>query len=106
MMKEYIIRDKLLEARKQAIFVYENANILNTEAIRSGLKPLLDEIADIPAANVIENIRAEWIEGRVDGRVCVNCSNCGSIIPTDTQVDYLNLEDNKYCYWCGAIMGK
>ena len=51
-------------------------------------------------------VHAKWIEGRVDGRVCINCSNCGSIIPTDTQVDYLNLEDNKYCYWCGAIMGK
>lgn len=51
-MKEYIRRDKLLEARKQAIFVYENANILNIEGIRVALKPLLDVIVDIQAADV------------------------------------------------------
>lgn len=61
---------------------------------------------DVKVKDVREVIHAEWIEGRVDGRVCINCSNCGSIIPTDTQVDYLNLEDNRYCYWCGAIMDK
>lgn len=67
---------------------------------------IMEIIKEQPTVEAREVIHAEWIEGRVDGRVCINCSNCGSIIPTDTQVDYLNLEDNRYCYWCGAIMDK
>ena len=31
-------------------------------------------------------------------------SNCGSIIPTDTQVDFLTENDNRFCYWCGQKM--
>lgn len=47
---------------------------------------------------------AEWIDGLCDGKHRTICSNCGSVIATDTQVDYLTENDNKYCYWCGEKM--
>ena len=94
-MKEYIERDKLLEVRKQAIFVYENANILNTEAVRSGLKPLLDEIVDIPAANVKEVLYAKW---EYFGGITPQwrCSRCYS--------SYGMKYKTNYCPHCGAKM--
>lgn len=47
--KEYIEREQLMDVREQAIWVYENANIINAQTIREKLKPLLDKIVDLPA---------------------------------------------------------
>ena len=47
---------------------------------------------------------AKWVDGLCENRVVTICNNCGSIIPTDTQVDFLTESDNRYCYWCGAKM--
>lgn len=46
----------------------------------------------------------KWIDGLCDGKHRTICSNCGSIIPTDTQVDFLDENDNRFCYWCGQKM--
>ena len=68
-MKEYINREELMDARQKAILVYENANILNTKAIRDGLRPLLDKIVDASATkDLTEVVRcksckfSEWSE--------------------------------------------
>ena len=53
-MSDYIKRDVLLEARELAICAYENAGVFNADAIRNHLKPLLDAVADTPAADVAE----------------------------------------------------
>ena len=34
------------------------------------------------------------------------CSECGFPIATDSRYDYLDEEDQHYCYNCGAIMHK
>ena len=52
-MAECIEREALIEERRRAIWVYENANILNAQAIREGLKPLLDKIVDVPAVDPV-----------------------------------------------------
>ena len=59
MMAEYIDRKQLMKERERAIQVYEDANIFSVEAIRSGLKPLLDKIVDLPTADVVEVVRCE-----------------------------------------------
>lgn len=96
-MEEYIRRDKLLEARKHAIHVYENANILNTEGIRTALKPLLDAIVDIPATDVKEVIHAEW---EYFGGITPQwrCSHCHSTYGMEHKTNY--------CPKCGAKMDK
>lgn len=47
---------------------------------------------------------AKWVDGLCEGRHCKICDNCGSLIPTDTQVDFLTESDNRYCYCCGKKM--
>lgn len=42
-----------MKEREGAIWVYENANIINAKAIRDALKPLLDKIVDLPDVNVV-----------------------------------------------------
>ena len=59
MMADYIKRDALLEARELAICAYENAGVFNADAIRNHLKPLLDAVADTPAADVAEVVRCK-----------------------------------------------
>lgn len=93
-MKEYIERDKLLEVRKQAIFVYENANILKVEAIRGGLKPLLDAIVDVPTTDVREVVHAKWIKMHGNLSMFFKCSKCGAC----------NEFGTRYCPDCGAKM--
>lgn len=58
-MADYIRREDLMAARERAIRVYENANIFNAAAIREDLKPLLDAVVDVPAANVTEIIHCK-----------------------------------------------
>lgn len=58
-MKEYIDREELMDVREKAIWVYENANVLNVQTIRDNLKPLLDKVVDIPAADVVKVVRCE-----------------------------------------------
>lgn len=48
--------------------------------------------------------RGEWEWRNVDGRCVLACSKCGSIMPTDHALDYIDAADNHFCYWCGADM--
>lgn len=87
-MNEYINRQELMDARQKAIWVYENANILNAQAIRDNLKPLLDET----------DKHGRWyLADDGDGLVC---SECGE----DFCNIYLEVERFKYCPNCGAYM--
>lgn len=58
-MSDYIKRNELMEARDLAINAYENANILNADAIRKRIKPLLDAVVDVPSIDVIEVIHCK-----------------------------------------------
>ncbi len=32
------------------------------------------------------------------------CTNCGSIVPVENAVEAIPLEENRFCYYCGARM--
>ncbi len=88
-MADYIKRDALLEARELAICAYENAGVFNADAIRNRLKPLLDAVADTPAADVAEVVRCKDCIYRIDGR-------CFS------RTSFLNapaVEPDNFCSW-------
>lgn len=96
-MSEYIKRDALMTARREAIRVYENANIYNAWAIRAGLKPLLDAIVDVPAADVAPVVCGEWGNAYYDEEereIVRDCSVC----------DHPHRELSSYCPNCGATM--
>ena len=61
-------------------------------------------IEEAPPADVRPVVRGEWEWRNVDGRCVLACSKCGSIMPTDHALDYIDAEDNHFCYWCGADM--
>lgn len=99
-MCDYIERKELMSARKDAIWVYENANIINASTIREKLKPLLDKIVDAPSVG-IHNKHAKW-EFKCYTTIWYGggtppewvCSECGE--RTYNTYDY--------CPNCGAIM--
>ena len=99
-MSEYINREDLMDARQKAIWVYENANILNATAIRDNLKYLLDQIVDLPTVDVkhgywTEEKHSHWSEswGRVGSySYTYQCSECGN---------HFRLPHN-YCPDCGS----
>lgn len=98
-MKEYIERGKLFNTREMAISVYENANIFTVDAIRGGLKPLLDKIVDVPSADVKEVVHGKWIDAYpiLEPHPMFAygiCSECGAQTGTITN----------YCHNCGAKM--
>ena len=98
-MKEYIERGKLFNTREIAISVYENANIFNVDAIRDGLKPLLDKIVDVPSADVKEVVHGKWVDAYPILEphpmfVYGICSECGAKTGTISN----------YCHNCGAKM--
>lgn len=64
----------------------------------------IDNLLDIPAADMRPVAQGEWEWSNVDGRCVLACSKCGSIMPTDHALDYIDAEDNHFCYWCGADM--
>ena len=77
-----------MNAREKAIWVYENANILNAQAIRDNLKPLLDET----------DRRGRWyLADDGDGLVCGECGE-------DLCVMLNEVMRFKYCPNCGAYM--
>ena len=63
-MARYIDAEELKQERDMAKKAYENANIFTATAIREHIKPLLDKIVDLPAADVVEVVR------------CKDCKRC------------------------------
>lgn len=50
----------------------------------------------MPTVEAKEVVHAKWIDG------C--CSNCGAYVPTDSRMDFIDENDCKFCYSCGAYM--
>lgn len=63
----------------------------------------VDVIGDVPAADVRENIHAEWLHVQLplplsdSSKSCVQCSNC--LTHWDEDCEF------RYCPYCGAQMG-
>ena len=94
-----------MDARQKAIWVYENANILNARAIRDNLKPLLDQIVDLPAVDVVGPVKGKWITVYHDGKFkgC-KCSKCGKY-KKSYNIQVLR-KGYKFCHGCGARMSQ
>lgn len=41
----------------------------------------------------------------VDGQGGKLCECCGSPVPIRSAIDEIKLEDNRFCYFCGAVLG-
>lgn len=85
-MAEYVDRKQLMKERERAIQVYENANIFSVEAIRSGLKPLLDKIVDLHTADVVEVVRCK------DCLFCLESYRHEHYCSAMTNANYVNLD--------------
>lgn len=60
----------------------------------------MDDIDDIPSADVRENVRGEWMHDKDDALVSGYCSCCGwTTIYTETEIAYM-----QFCPSCGADM--
>ena len=101
MPDEYIKRADLIEARKRAIRAYENANVLNANAIRTALKPLLDAVVGAPAADVAPVVHEKWLLDRWPSWPHRECSRCKIMFPRTTEVADQYWQ---YCPNCGARM--
>ena len=77
----------------------------DSEWLQSSIHPLENlsvsailTIEEQPTVEAKEVVHAKWIDG------C--CSNCGAYVPTDSRIDFIDEEDCKFCYECGARMVK
>ena len=95
-MAEYIEREAVIEYLLRCADGYQY--------IETPTQSAVDAVRNIPAADVRPVVRGEWRLTVVDDHSVLACSECGSIIATDHAIDYLEKEDNKFCYWCGADM--
>lgn len=108
-MTDYIKRDALLEARELAICAYENAGVFNADAIRNRLKPLLDAVADTPAADVAPVAHGRWLEEKRQTLLPVEYDDAGEPILHDYVVyrcdrcGRICKQKEPYCH-CGAKM--
>lgn len=103
-MKEYIERDKICgtESLLMSDIVEENP------VAKYILEQVLFDIKETPAADVRENIHAEWkLCLKNNGKHECRCSNCNALEPKELQWgEPLFEKDNNYCYKCGAKMKK
>ena len=100
-MSDYISREAAIKKFEDAEYLYDP----EPGAKRYTVEDAKEILNDVPAAAVRPVKEGEWEWSNVDGRCVLACSKCGSIMPTDHALDYIDAEDNRFCYWCGARMG-
>ena len=97
-MSRYIDLDKTIEELKKreklCIPNEDNEVLISIDAFIDFLKN----------RNAVTIIHAHWTDSKADRKHCRVCSNCGSVLPSDTSIDALWEQDNRFCYFCGAIM--
>lgn len=97
-MKEYIERDKLFQkVLEEKRFVLQKEDMLNQEyVIQTVYGDFADFVNSIPAADVVERKRGEWIKvGESCGADILECSVCHTIHPQ---------YGDAFCRDCGADM--
>ena len=98
-MAEYINKQKVLELMRYAW----DENGWDTE-----YGWLRQHIADEPSADVLENVRGEWIIRKCAlGHEYTECSNCNTVFDIETHngtLEWIDLRGASFCPNCGADM--
>ena len=96
-MPEYIEKMKAVSAIKSYEFSHcpEYMQDWATKLKRAILQDIVDDVMEIPTADVAPVVHGDWIEDGYIGYPCV-CSICGT--PTDKEFR------TRYCPNCGARM--
>ena len=76
--------------------LYDTTTLQRTDEITKAFLDFRFLIMNAPTVEAKEVVHAKWIDG------C--CSNCGAYVPTDSRIDFIDEEDCKFCYECGADM--
>ena len=92
-MSDLISREAVIKAMENNSFMVE---AFGTKRKMIDGMMMCVEIAELPTVEAKEAVHAKWIDG------C--CSNCGAYVPTDSRIDFIDEEDCKFCYECGASM--
>ena len=62
-------------------------------------------VKNAPTIDAVEVVHGEWkIYERPNGGYYTGCSVCSFPLPTDSQLDFMDETDSKYCPNCGAKM--
>lgn len=98
MSKKYIDADALIMGLRNR--AKEEWSQKTTTRWETAYDEVADEIDELAAADVRENVRGEWKHDKDDSLISGYCSNCGwesIIMETD-------VADMDYCPNCGAYM--
>ena len=102
MSRNLIDRDALIASiPKTNVDIFENCRNCNT-LMDWQVKELIDKQ---PTIDAVEVVHGEWkIYERPNGGYYTGCSVCSFPLPTDSQLDFMDETDSKYCPNCGAKM--
>ena len=93
-MSDYIRRDDAIETMQIYMKDISDKFPKRKNRIWAMRIDLYAQLVLIPASDVRENVRGEWI---INGQTAYTCSNCSAI--------YSFGNSYRFCPWCGAQMG-
>lgn len=97
-MSDLISRSTLLEAMENLRKDNRHSDAKSRAQHNSEITACIKRVVEQPAVEAVPVVHGEWIDG------C--CSNCGSYVPTDSCIDFIDEKDCNFCYSCGADMRK
>lgn len=97
-MDDYIKRELAIKILKR-----QDGNFVDTEGKwwSIGLNAAISHLEMMPAADVRPVVHGKWVEKDDD----LYCSNCNHQIPDCAgNATPIFVNDNRFCYYCGAMM--
>lgn len=100
-MDDYISRQAFIEDIKTEILNLSMDGMKGTHRPHDELYGFIERIEEQPSADVCPVVRGRWVEKDDD----LYCSNCNHLIPDCAgNATNISVKDNKFCYYCGAMM--